>query len=82
MQKSGLELLDKIEVARRLCCRDRDGQLSERAVDDLLYRDPTFPKPRKWGRYNRWRADEIDQYIANLPTPEERKVLKAKQVAQ
>lgn len=72
-----LELIDKHEVARRLCFITRSGEISETAVDNALYRDPLFPKPRKLGRFNRWIASEIDDYITQLPTPEERKARKA-----
>ncbi len=62
-----MQLLGKLEVARRLDARDLEGNISERWVNDTLYRDPTFPKPRKHGKFNKWLASEIDEYIANLP---------------
>lgn len=67
MRQKGLELLDKDEVARRLSLRNRKGTIDPGLVDDVLYRDPTFPKPVKYGRFNKWRADELDAYIAGLP---------------
>lgn len=68
-----LETIDKLEVARRLCLKDREGNVSERAVDDRLYADPGFPRPRKLGKYNLWLSEEIDEYIRDLPLAGETK---------
>lgn len=67
MKQRPHRLLTKNQVADKLGLFNRQGELNPGAVDDLLYRDPNFPKAVKWGGHNRWLEHVVDAYVESLP---------------
>jgi hypothetical protein len=47
--------------------RDREENISARAVYDLARGDPTFPKQRKMGHRSRWLITEIEEWAKTRP---------------
>jgi predicted DNA-binding transcriptional regulator AlpA len=57
-------------VAWRICDVAEALGCSRRHVENLLARDPSFPRPRRLGRLSRWDPSTIMRWVADAATRE------------